>query len=101
MAVEVDATLPMGVLGPLAGNASEYASSPAFAYQIVGGVARASARSVPGFDLHRALDAISDKLNRFGGHAAAAGFAVNAELIPDVVSHLENTNLLVNAKNHR
>ena len=89
MAIEVDATLPMGVLGPLAGNASEYSSSPAFAYQVVGGVARASARSVPGFDIHQALDAISGKLERFGGHAAAAGFAAEADLLPEIISHLE------------
>ncbi len=89
MAIEVDATLPMGVLGPLAGNASDYSASPAFAYQIVDGIARASARSVPGFDIHQALEAVSNKLQRFGGHAAAAGFAVEAELIPEVTAHLE------------
>ena len=89
MAIEVDATLPMGVLGPLAGNASEYSASPAFAYQIIDGVARASARSVPGFDIHQALDAVSAKLQRFGGHAAAAGFAADASLIPEITAHLE------------
>ncbi len=89
MPIEVDATLPMGVLGPLAGNASDYAASPAFAYQIVDGIARASARSVPGFDIHQALEAIANKLLRFGGHAAAAGFAVEADLIPEVTAHLE------------
>ena len=89
MAIEVDATLPMGVLGPLAGNASDYAASPAFAYQIVDGVARASARSVPGFDIHQALEAIANKLQRFGGHAAAAGFAADADQIPEIIAHLE------------
>ena len=89
MAVEVDATLPMGVLGPLAGNASDYSASPAFAYQIVDGVARASARSVPGFDIHQALEAIANKLQRFGGHAAAAGFAADADQIPEIITHLE------------
>ena len=89
MAIEVDPTFPMGVLGPLAGNASEYAASPAFAYQVIDGVARASARSVPGFDIHRALDAISNKLQRFGGHAAAAGFAADHTMIPEITAHLE------------
>ena len=83
MAIEVDPTLPMGVLGPLAGHASEYSASPAFAYQIIDGIARASARSVPGFDIHQALEAVSNKLQQFGGHAAAAGFAANAEIIPE------------------
>ena len=89
MAVEVDPTFPMGVLGPLAGHAAEYSSSPAFAFQVIDGVARASARSVPGFDLHRALEGVSDKLLRFGGHAAAAGFAADAQMIPEVKNHLE------------
>ena len=89
MAIEVDPTLPMGVLGPLAGHASEYSASPAFAYQIIDGVARASARSVPGFDIHQALEAVSNKLQRFGGHAAAAGFAANAQIIPEISAHLE------------
>ena len=89
MAVEVDPTFPMGVLGPLAGHASEYAASPAFAYQVIDGDARASARSVPGFDIHQALEATANKLQRFGGHAAAAGFAANASLIPEIIAHLE------------
>ena len=89
IAIEVDATLPMGVLGPLAGHASEDTASPVFAYQVVDGVARASARSVPGFDIHQALSGVSGKLHRFGGHAAAAGFAASAEAIPSITSHLE------------
>ncbi len=89
MAIEVDPTFPMGVLGPLAGHASEYSASPAFAYQVIDGAARASARSVPGFDIHRALEAVSNKLDRFGGHAAAAGFAADAGLIPEIAAHLE------------
>ncbi len=89
MAVEVDPTFPMGVLGPLAGHASEYSSSPAFAYQVIDGVARASARSVPGFDLHQALEAVAGKLHRFGGHAAAAGFATDHQFIPEIRTHLE------------
>ena len=89
MAIEVDPTLPMGVLGPLAGHASEYSASPAFAYQVIDGIARGSARSVPGFDIHRALEAISNKLERFGGHAAAAGFAADSGLIPEITAHLE------------
>ncbi len=89
IAIEVDPTLPMGILGPLAGQASEHAASPAFAYQVVDGVARASARSIPSFDIHAALEGISHRLKRFGGHAAAAGFATEYQHIPEIVSHLE------------
>ena len=31
----------------------------------------------------------ANKLQRFGGHAAAAGFAADASLIPEIIAHLE------------
>ncbi len=89
VALEVPDDVPMGVLGPTASRASEAVNAPAFAYQVVDGVARASARSVPGFDLHEGLTGISHDLLRFGGHAAAAGFAATADKIPEIVAHLE------------
>jgi single-stranded-DNA-specific exonuclease len=45
------------------------------------GMARGSARSIPGFDLLAAVRACGDHLERFGGHAAAAGFDIRAEAI--------------------
>jgi single-stranded-DNA-specific exonuclease len=45
------------------------------------GVARGSARSIPGFDLLEAVRACADHLERFGGHAAAAGFDVRLDAI--------------------
>jgi len=40
-----------------------------------------SARSVPGFDLHRALDSCGEHLRSYGGHAAAAGLTVDEAAI--------------------
>jgi single-stranded-DNA-specific exonuclease len=45
------------------------------------GVARGSARSIPGFDLLEAVRACGAHLERFGGHAAAAGFDIRLEAI--------------------
>jgi single-stranded-DNA-specific exonuclease len=45
------------------------------------GVARGSARSIPGFDLLAAVRACGAHLERYGGHAAAAGFDIRAEAI--------------------
>ena len=43
------------------------------------GTWKGSGRSVPRFDLHGALDACSEHLERFGGHRAAAGLSIAPE----------------------
>lgn len=40
---------------------------------------KGSGRSIPSFDLHAALGACSDHLERFGGHRAAAGLSIRPE----------------------
>jgi single-stranded-DNA-specific exonuclease len=45
------------------------------------GFARGSARSIPGFDLLAAIRSCGDHLERFGGHAAAAGFDIRVDAI--------------------
>lgn len=82
---------PAGVLGPLAGRLSEEHRRPAVAYTVTDGVARASMRSVPSFDVHAALTPLSDLLVRFGGHAAAAGFTVESGYLDAVLAELERS----------
>ncbi len=82
---------PAGVLGPLAGRLSEQYRSPAVAYAVTDGMARASMRSVPGFDVHAALTPLSETLVRFGGHAAAAGFTVESDYLDAVLAELERS----------
>jgi single-stranded-DNA-specific exonuclease len=43
------------------------------------GGGRGSGRSIPGFDLHAALEACAEHLETFGGHKAAAGLSIKAE----------------------
>ncbi|MFT3862648.1 MAG: single-stranded-DNA-specific exonuclease RecJ [Solirubrobacterales bacterium] len=43
------------------------------------GGGRGSGRSIPGFDLHAALEACAEHLETFGGHKAAAGLSIRAE----------------------
>jgi single-stranded-DNA-specific exonuclease len=45
------------------------------------GRGRGSGRSVPGFDLLRALDACAEHLSRYGGHRAAAGLEIEGARI--------------------
>ncbi len=89
ISVRLGPDYPAGVFGPLAGSISERVGLPAFVFRVDDGIARASARSVPGFDFHHALSGFADRLIRFGGHAAAAGFTVREEDLPALKTHLE------------
>lgn len=50
---------------------------------------RGSCRSIPEFHITDALDKCKDILVRHGGHAAAAGFTVRNENLPELVSRLK------------
>jgi single-stranded-DNA-specific exonuclease len=67
-----------GVIGIVASRIKELTSAPVVLIALEGDVGRGSARSVPGFPLHEALEACSDLLLRHGGHALAAGLTVEA-----------------------
>ncbi|AKJ64065.1 Single-stranded-DNA-specific exonuclease RecJ [Kiritimatiella glycovorans] len=68
-----------GVLGIVASRLCARYRRPAM---VIGldeeGVGRGSGRSIEGFDLHAALTACAGPLERFGGHALAAGVTVKA-----------------------
>ena len=46
------------------------------------GIGKGSARSIPGFNLHAALEQVREYLINFGGHEQAAGFSLREEAIP-------------------
>jgi single-stranded-DNA-specific exonuclease len=50
---------------------------------------RGSCRSIPEFHITDALDQCADLLVRHGGHAAAAGFTVRNENLPELVTRLK------------
>lgn len=68
-----------GVVGLAASRISERYFRPAIIGKVGETRTRASARSIPGFHITDALEQLSDLLERFGGHAAAAGFTVANE----------------------
>lgn len=47
------------------------------------GIARGSARSIKGFNLHKCLMYCSDVLEKFGGHECAGGMSLKEENIPE------------------
>ncbi len=91
-----------GVVGLVAGRLREAYWRPAVALAVEAGRARGSARGVPGLDLVEILGQCHDLLERFGGHAQAAGLsllsdrleefrrrfeeAVGARLVPELLA---------------
>ena len=73
-----------GVIGIVAARLTETYGRPAAVISIgPDGVCRGSARSIEGYSLYEALDAVKDTLLRFGGHTLAAGFSVERDRIPE------------------
>jgi len=72
-----------GVIGIVASRLKEMYGCPAALIALKDGVGRGSARSVPGFALHNALEECSSLLVRHGGHALAAGFTIAEKKIGD------------------
>ncbi|MBV6287188.1 single-stranded-DNA-specific exonuclease RecJ [Pseudomonas aegrilactucae] len=73
-----------GVIGILASRLKERYHRPTIAFADAGeGMLKGSARSVPGFHIRDALDAVAaahpDLISKFGGHAMAAGLSLPAE----------------------
>nr|WP_288355782.1 single-stranded-DNA-specific exonuclease RecJ [uncultured Pseudomonas sp.] len=73
-----------GVIGILASRLKERYHRPTIAFaDAVEGMLKGSARSVPGFHIRDALDAVASRhpglISKFGGHAMAAGLSLPAE----------------------
>jgi single-stranded-DNA-specific exonuclease len=73
---------PRGVIGIAASRMVETHHRPAVVISCRDGVGHGSCRSVPGFNITTALDRVGGRiLDRFGGHAMAAGFTLAADKI--------------------
>jgi len=72
-----------GVIGIVASRLTEKYYRPSIMLTSVDGVAKGSARSIIGFDIHNALKRVEDKLIQFGGHKYAAGLAVEIPRIDE------------------
>jgi len=82
-----------GVIGIVASRVVEMTHRPTFMIAVGtdGGVrtGKGSGRSIPGFDLHAALTACGDLLQKFGGHKAAAGLTIDAERIAEFAERFD------------
>ncbi len=83
-----------GVVGILAGRIKEALHRPTFAFAPGGdGILKGSGRAIPGLHLRDALDLVAKRhpglLQRFGGHAAAAGVTLHEADLPRFEAALE------------
>ncbi len=78
-----------GVIGLAASKLMEEYYRPVAVVTIEGDRARGSVRSIPGFHITEALESCRDVLERYGGHAAAAGFTLPAGRLPELRERLE------------
>lgn len=78
-----------GVVGLVAGRLTEEFYRPSVVMEYGDTETRASCRSIPEFDITRALDQCADMLVRYGGHAQAAGFTVVNENLAALVGELK------------
>ncbi|MCK4950988.1 MAG: single-stranded-DNA-specific exonuclease RecJ [Gammaproteobacteria bacterium] len=79
-----DDTWHQGVIGILAARIKEQFHRPVIAFALTGdGDIKGSARSIPGFHIRDALDAVAARhpelIQKFGGHAMAAGLSLAQE----------------------
>ncbi|NIQ01366.1 MAG: single-stranded-DNA-specific exonuclease RecJ [Nitrospinaceae bacterium] len=72
-----------GVIGIVASKLAEKFYRPAILIAVEDGVGKGSARSIPAFNLVKALNHCSDHLIQFGGHAYAAGLNIEDHRIDE------------------
>ena len=71
-----DPTWHQGIIGIVAQRIAERYHRPTILFTTADGVLKGSARSIPGFDIYRALKKCETLLIQFGGHKYAAGMSL-------------------------
>jgi single-stranded-DNA-specific exonuclease len=90
-----------GVVAIVASRLAEIYYRPSVVLTQTDDLATGSARSVPGFDVYKAIDSCRDLLENFGGHTYAAGLSMKLGNIPEfkrrfeeyVVEHIETVQI--------
>lgn len=75
-----------GVIGIVASRLVERYHLPVVLMTTIDGIAKGSARSIAGFDIHSALKSCEHMLITFGGHKYAAGVSVSIDRVPELRS---------------
>ena len=72
-----------GVIGIVSSKITEMYFKPSILVCFEGNNGKGSGRSIPGFDLHKALYETSKYLNKYGGHSMAVGLSLNKNKFND------------------
>jgi len=86
--VAADKDYPLGIAGLIAGRLAEEFYRPAIVVRTGETVSSGSGRSIPEFNIIKALTECSELLSHFGGHSQAAGFTLPTENLPHLQEHL-------------
>ena len=78
-----------GIIGIVASRLTEIYHRPSVVLTRTDDVATGSARSVPGFDIYKAVAYCRDLLDNFGGHTYAAGLSMKVENVPEFKRRFE------------
>ena len=87
----VGSEFPVGVIGLVASHLVKTTGRPAFVATSINGTVRGSARAPEGIPLHDVLATQAGTLNSWGGHARAAGFAVDPDRVHELREGLTRT----------
>lgn len=79
---------PEGLVGLVAGRLCEKYHRPVIVLSLKDGVAVGSCRSTASFHITKAISREADKLERYGGHAQAAGLTIKEENIRDFTENM-------------
>ena len=79
-----------GVLGIVASRLTDRFHRPVLVLSIENGMASGSGRSIPGFNLFKALTSLRHLLERYGGHKHAAGLALKASSVETLALEFED-----------
>ncbi len=85
-----DKDFELGIVGLAASRLCEQYYRPAIVAHQDDEFTRGSCRSIPEFDITKALDTCTELMEHHGGHAAAAGFTIRNERVSDLVNHLRS-----------
>ncbi len=79
-----------GVVGIVASKVLEATRLPTLLMAVEGDMARGSARSIPAFNVARALEGCEDLLDRYGGHSLAAGCELHTDRVDELRERLND-----------
>ena len=81
---------PPGVIGLVASRLVSSYGKPALLFHLTkNGKAKGSCRSIPEFNIFNALQKSNDIIEKFGGHAHAAGLSLSVDNLPKLKERLE------------